>query len=81
MFDKMIILAQAMPEGRVFGLDTQTLFSILIQLFNGILLAVVLSVIFYKPIKNFMQNRTNKIQGKAIYVKDKIIVHPQYILG
>lgn len=64
LFDKMIILAQAMPEGRVFGLDTQTLFSILIQLFNGILLAVVLGAIFYKPIKNFMQNRTNKIQGR-----------------
>jgi F-type H+-transporting ATPase subunit b len=56
--------AKALPEGRVFGLDTQTLVSIGIQLFNGIILALVLSFILYKPVKEFMQKRTDRIQGK-----------------
>lgn len=60
----LIFLAQTVPEGRVFGLDSQTLISIGIQLFNAILLAVVLGYLLYKPVKEFMQNRTNRIQSQ-----------------
>lgn len=56
--------AQAVPEGRVFGLDLQTLISIGIQLLNGIILAVALGFILYKPVKEFMQRRTDQIQSK-----------------
>lgn len=52
-----------MPEGRVFGLDSQTLVQIGVQLFNAILLSVVLGYVLYKPIKGFLNNRTEKIQG------------------
>lgn len=58
----MMFLAQTVPEGRVFGLDSQTLISISIQLFNAIILAVALGYILYKPVKEFMQRRTEKIQ-------------------
>ena len=58
------VSTQALPEGRVFGLDAQTLIGIGIQLFNGILLAVALGFILYKPVKEFMQRRTNRIQNK-----------------
>lgn len=60
----IVLLAQNVPEGRVFGLDMQTIVSIGIQLFNGIILAVILSYILYKPVKEFMRKRTEKIQGK-----------------
>lgn len=60
----LIFLAQTVPEGRVFGLDSQTVISIGIQLFNAILLAVVLGYLLYKPVKEFMQNRTNRIQSQ-----------------
>lgn len=63
MHSRMILLAQALPEGRVFGLDMQTLISIGIQLLNGVILAVALFVILYKPVKEFMQKRTQRIQG------------------
>lgn len=53
-----------MPEGRVFGLDTQTLVQIGVQLLNAILLAVLLTYVLYKPIKGFLDNRTNRIQSK-----------------
>ena len=58
------LLAQAVPEGRVFGLDSQTLASAGIQLLNAIILAVALTFILYKPVKQFLQNRADKIKGK-----------------
>jgi F-type H+-transporting ATPase subunit b len=61
----MILLsAQAVPEGRVFGLDMQTLIGIGIQLFNGIILAVALSFILYKPVKEFLRNRADRIRSE-----------------
>lgn len=64
MQNEIWFLAQALPEGRVFGLDGQTLMDIGIQLFNGILLAVILGAILYNPVKEFMQKRTESIQEK-----------------
>lgn len=64
MHNIVVVMAQAMPEGRVFGLDFQTLISIAIQLLNGIVLAVALGFILYKPVKEFLQKRTERIQNK-----------------
>jgi F-type H+-transporting ATPase subunit b len=61
---QILFLTQAVPEGRVFGLDAQTLISIGIQLFNAIILAAALSFILYKPVKEFLQKRTERIQRK-----------------
>src|SRR5690554_160094 len=59
----IVFSAQAVPEGRVFGLDLQTLIGIGIQLLNGIILAVALGFILYKPVKEFMQRRTDRIRN------------------
>lgn len=59
----IVFLAQTVPKGRVFALDSQTLIGIGIQLLNGIILAVALGFIFYKPVKEFMQKRTERIQS------------------
>jgi F-type H+-transporting ATPase subunit b len=50
------------PDGRVFGLDAQTLISIGIQLFNAIILALALGFILYNPVKDFLRKRSEKIQ-------------------
>lgn len=63
MHSMIVFLAQAVPEGRVFGLDMQTIISIGIQLFNGIILSAALSFILYKPVKEFMRKRTDRIQS------------------
>lgn len=60
----LVFLSQAVPEGRLFALDEQTLIGIVIQLINGIILAVALGYILYKPVKNFMAKRTERIQGE-----------------
>jgi len=49
-------------EGRIFGLDTQMLISIGTQLLNACILAAVLTFILYKPVRKFLQNRTEKIK-------------------
>lgn len=57
-----LFILQAVPEGRLFGLDAQTVADIGIQLFNGIFLAVVLGFLLYNPVKNFMAERTARIE-------------------
>lgn len=64
MHSEMILLSQIVPEGRVFGMDMQTLISIGIQLINGIILAVALSFILYIPVKTFLRKRSEGIQNK-----------------
>lgn len=64
MYKVIIFMAQAVPEGRLFALDSQMLISIGIQLINAIILAVALSLILYKPVKEFMLKRTEAIKAK-----------------
>lgn len=56
--------AQTVPEGRVFGFDIQTVFQVGIQVLNGVILAVALTYILYKPVKAFLQNRSEGIQNE-----------------
>ena len=62
----VVLLAQAQSEGRVFGLDQQTFTDMGIQLLNGIVLAIALGFILYKPVKKFMQERSEGIQSKIM---------------
>ena len=64
MLNLIVLLGQTVPEGRVFGLDAQTFTDIAMQLLNGIILAVVLGYLLYNPVKNFMQERRQRIEGK-----------------
>ena len=59
-----ISLLVAVPEGRLFGLDEQTLFLIGLQLMNACVLAVALSYILYKPMQNFLHKRADKIKSQ-----------------
>lgn len=60
----LILLTQTVPEGRVFGFDTQTLIQVGIQALNGVILAVALTAILYKPVKAFLQKRSERIQSE-----------------
>lgn len=64
MLSYLFVLGQAVPDGRVFGLDQQTAIQIGIQLFNGILLAVVLTYLLYNPVKNFLAQRRQRIEAE-----------------
>jgi F-type H+-transporting ATPase subunit b len=56
-----IYLLAAVPDGRVFGLDQQTLISIAIMLLNAGVLAAALSFLLYKPVRAFMRQRAERI--------------------
>ena len=69
----MILLAampDAVPDGRLFGLDLQTLFGICVQLLNACVLAAFLSYILYKPVQNFLRKRTDKINNQLKQAAD-----------
>ena len=58
-----VFLAQSVPDGRVFALDRQTLISMGIMVLNGIILAVALYFILYKPVTEFLQKRSERIRN------------------
>ena len=64
-------LAITLPE-RVFGLDMQTVISIVITLFNLALLAVALTFLLHKPVRKYMQNRTDRIKGQIKSAEEKL---------
>ena len=59
-----VMLLSAMPEGRVIGFDLQTVFEIAINILNIAALAFVLSWLLYKPVRNFMQARSERIRSQ-----------------
>ena len=60
----MLHFLTAVPEGRVFGLDLQTAFEIASQLINASILAGLLFFILYKPVRNFMQKRAERVKAQ-----------------
>ena len=57
----LIQVAAAADVRPLFSLDQQTLIHVGIQLINACVLAFVMRLILYKPVRKFMQNRTQKI--------------------
>jgi len=59
-----LTLAAALPEGRAFALDLQMFISVGIQLINACILAGALSFFLYKPVRNILQARSEKIESQ-----------------
>jgi len=66
-----IVLASA-PEPRLFGLDTQTFIQVAANLVNVAILAVILVLLLYKPVRKFLRKRTDKIQGQLSQAADEM---------
>jgi len=65
LFDaSLFLLSTAVPDGRVFGLDQQTLIQTGINLFNVAVLAVALRWLLYGPVQRFMEARTRRITSQ-----------------
>ena len=65
------LLLSTVPDGRVFGLDRQTVVGVGIQLLNACVLAVALSFILYGPLREFMRKRTSRIESQLNQVHDE----------
>ncbi|MGN0150862.1 MAG: F0F1 ATP synthase subunit B [Wujia sp.] len=57
------VLSEEASTGRIFGLDAQLLFDILIQGFAVFLLFVFLSYILINPVRKMLEDRQAKIQN------------------
>ena len=69
---EVALLQEAMPEGRLFALDQQTLISTVILLVNVCILAVVLGWLLYKPVQQYMRRRTERISGQLEDAQNKM---------
>ena len=55
---------------RMFGLDSQTFIQAAAHLLNIVVLAVVLTFLLYKPVKKYLKNRAERINGDIIFAEN-----------
>ena len=60
----LYILTAVPPPGRVFGLDMQTFWDIVLQLFNAAVLFALLAFILYRPVRDFMEKRAARVKAQ-----------------
>ena len=61
---ELAITFLAAPPGQVFGLNQEMFIAIGQQLFNALILFVVLRFLLYKPVRNFLQKRSERIKNQ-----------------
>lgn len=59
-------------RSRMFGIDMQLVWQVIPQLFNVILLFVVLTKLLYKPVSNALQKRTDRIEGQLAQAAEEL---------
>jgi len=55
----------SVPDGRLFGLDAQTFIQSIAHFINVAILAIILSKLLYKPVREFMRKRTDRINEQV----------------
>jgi len=60
------------PPGRVFNIDSQTLIQIVANIINVAILAGFVSFLLYKPVRDILNKRTNRIQGQLIQAEEEL---------
>jgi F-type H+-transporting ATPase subunit b len=61
-----------MPEGRPFGMDMDTVISAGANLINVCVLAVVLAFLLYRPVRDVLRKRAEKIQGQFAQAEENM---------
>jgi len=67
-----IILSSTPPDPILFGLSLNTFIAIVANLVNVILLCALLAWLLYKPVKKFLQKRTDRIQGQLTQAEEEM---------
>ena len=67
----LIVLA-SVPDGRIFGLDGQTLIQIGAQLLNLVILAFFLAKFLYKPVRNALKKREDRVEGELAQAEEEM---------
>jgi len=64
------MILTAVPDGRLFGVDSQTIIQIAATIINVCVLAFILSKVLYNPVSEFLRKRTNRIVEQLKEAKD-----------
>ena len=62
--DQLIHVLSAAPPGRMIGIDMQMVLQTGIQLFNAVILFVLLRHILYKPVSAFLKKRADRVKAE-----------------
>ena len=73
MGELVTIVLTAVPEGRVFALDLQTFLQSGIQLLNVTILAAFLYWLLYKPVRNFLRKREERISTQITQAEQDMV--------
>ena len=57
-----VVLLTEVPAGRILGFDTEFLMELGVQWLNTLILTLLLAYFLYKPVKKFMDNRSERIR-------------------
>lgn len=67
---------------RILGFDAVTINNLLLQLCNTMILAAILAYLLYKPVKNFLKNRSDRISSQILTAEENLkqsqIVRAEY---
>ena len=66
-----LVLA-SVPDGRPFGLDSQTLIQIIANLINVGILAFFLARMLYRPVREILRKRTDRIQNQIAQAAEDV---------
>ena len=61
-----------LPPGRVFNIDQQTLIQIIANIINVAALAAFLAYVLYRPVRDILNKRTEKIQAQLIQAEEEL---------
>jgi len=73
--DFIVVLSGAvtdLPDGRVFGFDGQLVIQIIANALNVAILAGFLAYLLYKPVRDILKKRTNKIEGQLLQAEEEM---------
>jgi len=65
-------VATELPPGRIFDIDQQTLVQIVASIINVAVLAAVLAFLLYRPVRNILKKRTERISGQLIQANEDL---------
>ena len=64
MFAEIALFLSAAPEPRMFALDSQTIIQIVAQIVSVSVLAFFMGKLLYRPVRDFMARRSERIQNQ-----------------
>jgi len=71
-FGFLYFAASEVPPGRVFGIDSQTLIQVIAHITNVAVLAAVLAFLLYRPVRDILNKRTDRIQGQLMQAEEEL---------